>query len=339
MLSRLLATTLAVSSVVALFATGMHAPAGSVTGVASPPTITEYKIPRANAFPHDPAVGSDGIVWYTDQNNSYIGRLDPATGAITDVATPTPASGPHGIVVAQDLTVWYTAQAAGIIGRLDPRSMKITEFKLPAEASAPHTPLLIGKKVWFTAQTNNTYGELDPATGKVRTFRCPTPRSLPYGMRPAPDGSVWISLFGTNKLGRVDTATGAMQEFVIPDEKARPRRLDVAPNGMVYYSDYARGYLGRLDPRTGRFTEWKSPGGARSFPYGIAHGPDGRIWYDESGMNEMVGFDPGTEQMVTVKIPTAGSVVRNVAVDAKRNVLWLAERDVQRLGKLALGGR
>ena len=55
-----------------------------------PPTITEYQLPRPNAFPHDPAVGADGIVWYTDQNNSFIGRLDPATGKITDIPTPTP---------------------------------------------------------------------------------------------------------------------------------------------------------------------------------------------------------------------------------------------------------
>ena len=70
--------------------------------VAFPPSITEYPLPRPNAFPHDPAVGSDGIVWYTDQSNSFIGRLDPATGKITDVPTPTPASGPHGIIVAPD---------------------------------------------------------------------------------------------------------------------------------------------------------------------------------------------------------------------------------------------
>jgi len=41
-----------------------------------PPNIVEYALPRPKAFPHDPAVGADGIVWYTDQANSYIGRLD-----------------------------------------------------------------------------------------------------------------------------------------------------------------------------------------------------------------------------------------------------------------------
>src|SRR6266480_6052361 len=38
------------------------------------PVVVEYPLPRAKAFPHDPAVGADGIVWYTDQANSYIGR-------------------------------------------------------------------------------------------------------------------------------------------------------------------------------------------------------------------------------------------------------------------------
>src|SRR5687767_5746320 len=58
--------------------------------------VVEYEIPRPGNFPHDPAVGPDGIVWYTDQTNSFIGRLDPSTGAITDFPTPTPMSGPHG---------------------------------------------------------------------------------------------------------------------------------------------------------------------------------------------------------------------------------------------------
>jgi virginiamycin B lyase len=217
--------------------------------------------------------------------------------------------------------------------------MKITEFRLPANANAPHTPLLVGNRVWFTAQTNNTYGELDPATGKVRTFTCPTPRSLPYGIRLAPDGSIWIALFGTHQLGRVNASTGALEEIVIPDERARPRRIEVAPNGMVYYTDYARGYLGRFDPRSGEFKEWRSPGGDGSAPYGIGYAPDGRVWYNESGSGTMVGFDPVTEKMDAVKIPTAGSVVRNVSVDAKRHIIWLAESGVQRLGKLELGAR
>src|SRR5574342_1019460 len=93
-----------------------------------PPAVVEYQRPRSGAFPHDPAVGKDGAVWYTDQANSYIGRLDPATGKVTDYPTPTPASGPHGIVVAPDGGVWYTANFTARLGRLDPATGQVREF-------------------------------------------------------------------------------------------------------------------------------------------------------------------------------------------------------------------
>ena len=151
--------------------------AACIAAVASPLAIVEYQIPRDNAFPHDPAVGPDGIVWYTDQRNSYIGRLDPATGKITDYPTPTSGSAPHGIVVAPDGGVWYTAQRAGKLGRLDPATGQIKEYALPAEARDPHTPLVRKGQIWFTVQQSNMYGRLDPATGAVKVWNAPTSRS------------------------------------------------------------------------------------------------------------------------------------------------------------------
>ena len=260
----------------------------------------------------------------------------PATGKITDIATPTPGSGPHGIDVAPDGMIYYTAQSRGIIGRVDPNTNVVTEFRLPSDVANPHTPLVYRNRVWFTAQSNNTYGELDPATGAVRTFRCPTAGSLPYGLRAAPNGYLWIALFGTNKLARVDPVNGALTEFTLPAAGARPRRLEVSADGMVWYADYPRGYLGRLNPATGAVREWLSPSGASSGPYGIAVGSDGRIWYNESRANTMVGFDPQTEQFVSVRIPTSGSVVRNVSSDVANRRIWLALSGTQRIGRLDL---
>jgi virginiamycin B lyase len=301
------------------------------------PSITEYLIPRPGNFPHDPAVSASGIVWYTDQANSFIGRLDPTTGSITDIPTPTARSGPHGIDVGPDDMVWYTGQAAGIIGRLDPRTNTITEYRLPPVVRNPHTPIVVGSKIWFTDTNNNSYGELDAATGQVRTFLAPTPNSQPYGIRYAADGFIWIALLGTNKLGRVDPMTGAMREFVLPTG-ARPRRLQVAADGFIWYTDFQRGYLGRLDPQTGAVREWRSPGGGPG-PYGIAIGTDGRIWYNEAATSRMVGFDPRTEQMLQVTLPTPGAVVRHMATDVTRQRIWLALSGTGRLGMLDISAR
>jgi virginiamycin B lyase len=300
--------------------------------VAFAQAVVEYPIPRSGAFPHDPAVGTDGRVWYTDQSNSYIGVLDPVSGAIRDWPTPTPNSGPHGITVTPDGFVWYTAQSTGRLGRVHPSTGAITEFVLPANANRPHTPIAHRGEVWFTCQNNATYGRLDPNTGNNTIYPAPA-GSRPYGIFPAPDGSLWIALFGTNKLGRVDPTSGALSLYDLPNASARPRRLTVSNDGIVWYTDHARGYLGRLDPATRAVTEWATPAGA---PYGIAVGTDGRIWFHASASNLMVAFDPRTAQMQTVAIPTSGSIVRHMVCDFGRGNLWLALSGTQRIGRIQL---
>ena len=307
-----------------------------IAATSSPLTVVEYEIPRERAFPHDPAVGADGIVWYTDQANSFIGRLDPATGKITDYPTPTPASGPHGIVVAPDGGVWYTAQRSSKVARLDPKTGRIEEYSLPAAARDPHTPLFRKGMVWFTVQQSNVYGRLDPRTKESKVWTVPTNRALPYGMVNAPDGSIWVALFGTNKLGQIDGESGELREITLPQSGARPRRLVVDEAGMVWYSDFARGYLGSYNPKSGAFKEWLSPGGASSAPYGIAIAPDGRIFYDEARPGTIVAFDRKSGQMETIKIPTPGSIVRNMAVDSTRSRIWLALSGTGRIGKIEL---
>ncbi len=309
--------------------------AGAVPAPVTTPVLREYVLSRPGNFPHDPAVGADGIVWYTDQTNSYIGRLDPATGIITDYPTPTPGSGPHGIVVAPDGGVWYTGQRTGIIGRLDPATREITEYALPAETANPHTPIWAGGAIWYTDANNNRYGRLDPATGQVRHFTCTTDNSVPYGIVSAPDGHIWIAMLGTNKLGRVDTASGALTEFTLP-QGARPRRLQVADNGIVWYTDYARGFLGALDPGTSRVREWPSPIPGEG-PYGIAIGPDGAIWYNNAKGDAMTRFDPKNEKSTLLLIPTKGAVVRHMVTDAPRRRIWLALSGTGRIGVIELG--
>jgi virginiamycin B lyase len=108
---------------------------------------------------------------------------------------------------------------------------------------------------------------------------------------------------------------------VLPAEEARPRRVAISSDDVIWYSDYARGYLGRLDPKTGKVTEWPSPGGPKSLPYGIATIHD-VIWYSESGVkpNTIVRFDPKTGKFQTWAIPSGGGVVRNVSVTRDGNL-------------------
>src|SRR6202022_4012846 len=128
-------------------------------------TIREWNVPTKGAHPHDPAVGPDGALWFTEQMSNKMGRLDPATGTFKEFAlVEGKNSGPHGLVADKDGNIWYTANFAGYIGKLDPRTGKVTEYKMPDESvDDPHTAVFDARGIlWFTAQGGNAVGRLDP---------------------------------------------------------------------------------------------------------------------------------------------------------------------------------
>jgi virginiamycin B lyase len=303
--------------------------------------VLEYVIPNSlgtcegdAAYPHDPAVDdATGLVYYTDTYASCVGQFDPATLEFRAWPTAAAAAEPHGIVVVGGI-VYFTAQSANLIGQLDPVSGAEREY--PSEAPAPHTPAAQAGALWFTAGAGK-YGRFDPVTAALQSFSFSSETTNPYGIAPAPDGSLWVALFGTNRLARIDTSTDppTSEEFLLPAGDARPRRIAVDAEGTVWYTDYARRALGSMRPAAAegeQFREFPTPAGGR--PYGIAIGPDGHVWYDDSDSGEIVGFDAATETVLArLALTTANpGPVRNMDVDEARQRIWLALSDVGRLG-------
>jgi virginiamycin B lyase len=106
----------------------------------------------------------------------------------------------------------------------------------------------------------------------------------------------------------------------LPDPGARPRRIAISSDDVIWYTDFARGFLGRLDVTTGKVTEWQSPCGPNSEPYGIVF-TKGALWYNESFAkpNTIVRFDAKTEKFQTWAIPGGGDIVRNMDVTPDGN--------------------
>ena len=302
--------------------------------------IKEYALPTADALPHDPAVGPDGSLWFTEQKANKIGRLNPETGRIDEFPLRTPDSGPHGLVVDNQGNVWFTANSKGYIGKLNPKSGEVAQHALKDErATDPHTPIFDAKGIlWFTVQQGNLIGRLDPTSGEVRLKEVPTAHARPYGIVIGKDGAPYFCEFGTNKLGRVDPVTLEIREYLLPSG-ARPRRIALAPDGTLFYSDFARGMLGHFFPQDGRVEEWASPGGSGSQPYGIAITGDGGVWYSESGVspNTLVRFDAQTRRFAKAAIPSGGGVVRHM-ISTSQGRLYLACSGVNRVA-IAIPGQ
>jgi virginiamycin B lyase len=330
-----IAAILLVGVLVALASPRHHSPTqpGDVTDLQV--TIREWDVPTKGAHPHDPAVGPDGALWFTEQMTNKLGRLDPNTGEFKEYPlTEDKNSGPHGLVADHEGNIWFTANFGGYIGKLDPRTGKITEYKMPSEkADDPHTAVFDAHGIlWFTVQGGNMVGRLNPATGKIELKEVPTESALPYGIQINSKGVPVFCELGTNKMASIDPATLKISEYVLP-ESARPRRLAIAPDDTVYFTDFKSGHLGELNTTTGAVKMYASPGGAESNPYGITITPDGMIWYSESGVkpNTIVRFNPKAETFARANIPSGGGVVRNMVATSDGRV-YIACSGVDKVG-------
>jgi virginiamycin B lyase len=300
---------------------GPAAEAGGMPGKLGAPV--EFTIPRANNYPHDPAVDSMGRGWWVDSDNSYVGYWDPATMMTKDFASKTPGCYLHGLNPDDKDNIWYTGKGCNKIGKVEPATGTVTEYPVMGD---PHTLVFHKGAIWFTVQNGNSYGRLDPATGMSQVWSAGA-GSGPYGIWPAPDGTLWMALFGGGANGRriaqINPENPAMLRTLPVPNGGNPRRIAVDKKGHVYYTDYPRGYLGRFDPAANKFEEFLSPKGPGSGPYGITIGPDDRIYYFQ-GMNSIAVFNPAAPTAwEVVRIQTGGVTVRNMTTDFQRRRVWL----------------
>src|SRR5713226_8137137 len=115
-------------------------------------TIKEWDVPTKGAHPHDPAMAPDGSLWFTEQLQNKLGRLDPASGAFKEYVLKIEDSGPHGLVADSSGNIWFTGNAKAYIGKLDPRSGDVKVYQMPdARAEDPHTAVFDARGIlWFT---------------------------------------------------------------------------------------------------------------------------------------------------------------------------------------------
>jgi streptogramin lyase len=140
--------------------------------------ITEYDLPRKNAYPHDVVVDPDGNAWYSDFGSQVAGVLDPTTGKVIDydipVVRPEQPKGTLDLQLDRDGNLWIAMMYQSAIAKMDRQTRKLTVYPYPKEwlgfstqASmvAPKSWHVDGK-VWSNNQETREYYRLDVATGK-----------------------------------------------------------------------------------------------------------------------------------------------------------------------------
>jgi streptogramin lyase len=156
-------------------------------------SFTQFAVPE----PSDVAVAENGIVWFTvPLEQGGIGRLDPATGAVTVTQTNLI---PRQLTIAADGDIWFTARFTPQgVGRVVPATGEVTEFGLTNVGPQGIAASPDDGSVWFTQTTKGNIARITDdgviTEGKV------VKNSEPFGITVTPDGDPWYTMLEANKI-------------------------------------------------------------------------------------------------------------------------------------------
>jgi streptogramin lyase len=288
--------------------------ASAAAGAAPIRNITFTAFPLGNPATYTvTAIAADPSgtrVWFTDQNFVQIGFIELATGAVTtySVRPPTGESvltigGTQSLTFGADGNLWFPALF--------------------------NTPTSFGSMI----------GRFSPATGTVTYF--PTP-GLALGtivqIAQGPDGNVWFTGTTDSKLGKI-TPAGVVTAVPIAAANgafASNMKGLAFMDGKVWVTSGARSIFA-VPLGGGTATEYRLQGGSFRTPSGITNGPDGHLYFTESGLTADLGNRIGritrTGVITEWDIPTADSRPTGIATGTDGKI-YFTEQSTKQIGQL-----
>jgi streptogramin lyase len=215
-----------------------------------PPTgFTLYPLPEPKAYPvkllldHDGPGGSLGHVWYSAYLANYVGRLDPATGAVDEVPLP-PSIGPQGafwhssgpwdLVATSDGSIVFNEQYDSRIGRLDAARVRMGDPACTIAGGDPNPCVSLVQVPDADLATELAHSITLDATGRV-WYSVHGPKTA------AGKASLGIALPDLSAIMRLPALPGLPTDLLANDGIA----IDPT-TGDVWIAEYYRHRLARL---------------------------------------------------------------------------------------------
>jgi len=295
-----------------------------------PGTISEFTVPTAGGSPEAITAGPDGNIWFTEENRSKLGFINPTTLAFTEYNLPSPNNAmntvSYGITAGPDKNIWFTEWNQDKIGFVTPQG-KFTEYAL-ANAAARPFGIVTGPDgdLWFTEAAGGMIGRIT-TKGTITEFPLPA-QSVPQEITVGADGALWFTDVGTNSIGRI-TTDGTVTEYRLPASVNALFGIAKAPDGKLWFT--ANGQAGSILPDGTGITLYPFAAGFAG-GRGITPGPDGTIWCTEFAGNAVASFAPNGTR-TDYPLPNDASRPSQIATGADGNI-WFTEVSSNRLGRI-----
>jgi len=200
---------------------------------------------------------------------------------------------------------------------LDDMDVTLAEYELPANGTSPlHAAYDHAGSVWFTDASAPRLWQVDTGTGTATPhgFEGVSSSFVTYNEK---DRSIWFTDSRGGQIGYArQQGSGGSGGYVITtiktpdfesrqprsdptDERAMPFFIESDGNSDVWFTVINKGLIARYDTQSGEFDEVHVPG-RDSFPFALAEGPGGMMWYTATGTGTVGYIDPGDGSLTQV---------------------------------------
>ena len=299
-----------------------------VKGKSTRVVITEYDLPRRPLMPHDVIVDRDGIVWYSQFDQQFLGRFDPKTLAHAEFAIPVQRpdfpKGTLDLEVDPEGNLWLSHMFQSGIVKFDKKTEKFQTFPLPKDVVNENSQQsmvgpqrwLVDRKVWLNDAGIPGLHRLDLATGKFETWKpyanMKGPHSV-YGIYADSKNNIFFMDFGGENVGKIEAATGKLTLFPTPTPRSRPRRGRMDDQDRVWFAEWRAEKIGMFDTRTEKFREWNVPT-PHTAPYDVVLDRTGKVWTAGMNTDRVLRMDLETGEFREYPLPSQTNI-RRVFVD------------------------
>jgi virginiamycin B lyase len=314
-------------------------------GAATHVIMTTYDLPGRTIQPHDVIGTDDGMIWYSDFGQQYLGRLDPKTGKVTQFPVPELKKGylTGNLELEKDPNgyLWLAMMYQGGIARFDPKTDTFKEWPVAPAEHPDYTqesmvmPIHdnVDGEVWTNNQDDHSLRRLNVATGKwdvYGPFFYSTPENPKlnfnsYGIVSDAKNNVWLFDFPHSAIGTFNPTTGVFKAIPTPTAHSRPRRGRVDDRtGTFWFAEYGANSIGSYDINAADATikEYKlaTPWDA---PYDVIYDKNGDVWTGSMWSDRISFLDPTTGKVIDYQLPDRTNI-RRVWVDNRTDpvTLW-----------------
>lgn len=163
---------------------------------------------KTSARPYGMAIDGNQKIWFAENALAKVGRLDPATGEITEYDVPARSPDMRRMDSDAEGNLWFGVHGDGKLGKVDHRTGQITLYEPPTPNSGPYSVSVDKQRnlIWFCQLLSDSIARFDPRTNTFVEFSLPTLQSdvRRIEVDPSRPSRVWFSGSAAGLVGYIE---------------------------------------------------------------------------------------------------------------------------------------